>query len=74
MQFTKGQLVWYMDELWEYRGMDEDGQYWLERPVQHNAFGIIEFETIDAADDEIIDSFFGENGETINQKCKRKGI
>ena len=74
-EFKFCEYVWYNGEGWQYLGMDEDGVIHVCRPVKGHPFNIIEFEQIYIGEEsDEVDQFYSDNGESLTERCKRKGI
>lgn len=74
-ELRAGDYVWYRGEGWIYLGMDGDGGINFYRPTECDCFGSIEFETMYPADDvDDYDQFCRDNGESLTESCRRKGI
>ena len=68
-----GDFVWYRKEGWQYVGISEDGAIVIIRPQHSTSYDIIDIEYVYVSEPEY-DEFAKENGETLSEFCKRKGI
>lgn len=71
-QFKFGEFVWCNGEGWLFIGQTEDGEYLLSRRIKDICYDLIETHRVDLNDEDELDEFLKENGESLSEKYKRK--